>query len=115
MGNIIRYTPSPLPISVPLINKLPTHHSRFEILKRVWLHFKDIPIAFEPFAARIYQMTDQRVIIDEITRGTMDGGRDAIGRYLLGLNGDPVYAEFSLEAKCYRPNLDDESPNTVGV
>jgi hypothetical protein len=88
---------------------------KIEILKRVWLHFKGIPIAFEAFAARIYQMTDQRVIIDEITRGTMDGGRDAMGRYLLGLNGDPVYAEFSLEAKCYRPNLDDESPNTVGV
>lgn len=85
------------------------------ILEHVWRHFQDTPIAFETFAARIYQMTDSRVIIDEITRGAIDGGRDAIGRYLLGLPDDPVYAEFSLEAKCYRPPINGESPNTVGV
>jgi hypothetical protein len=86
-----------------------------EILGCVWHHFKEASIAFEAFAARIYQMTDSRVIIDEITRGTIDGGRDAVGRYLLGLGEDPVYAEFSLEAKCYRPPLHGEAPNTVGV
>jgi len=85
------------------------------ILECVWSHFKDAPIAFEAFAARIYQMTDSRVVIDEITRGTIDGGRDAIGRYLLGLPDDPVYAEFSLEAKCYRPPTSGVAPNTVGV
>lgn len=85
------------------------------ILACVWSHFKDAPIAFEAFAARIYQMTDSRVVIDEITRGTIDGGRDAIGRYLLGLPDDPVYVEFSLEAKCYRPPINGHSPNTVGV
>jgi hypothetical protein len=84
-------------------------------LECVWSHFQDAPIAFEAFAARVYQMTDQRVIIDEITRGTIDGGRDAIGRYLLGLPDDPVYAEFSLEAKCYRPPINGLVPNTVGV
>ncbi len=85
------------------------------ILETVFDHFKDAPLAFEAFAARIFQMHDPRVIIDEITRGSVDGGRDAIGRYLLGLNDDPVYAEFSLEAKCYRPGLNGETANTVGV
>lgn len=85
------------------------------ILECVWKHFQDNPIDFEAFAARIYQMTDARVIIDEITRGTLDGGRDAIGRYLLGLPDDPVYAEFSLEAKCYRPPISGVATNTVGV
>ena len=70
---------------------------------------------FESFAARIFQMHDQRVIVDQITRGVLDAGRDAYGRYLLGLADDPVYAEFSLEAKCYRPPLNGEKPNTVGV
>lgn len=88
---------------------------KVDILSRIWDYFKDAPIAFEAFAARIYQMTDSRVIIDEITRGTIDGGRDAIGRYVLGLGDDPVYAEFSLEAKCYRPPLDGFAANTVGV
>ena len=60
-------------------------------------------------------MHDQRVIIDEITRAAVDGGRDAVGRYLLGLSDDPVYAEFSLEAKCYRPPLNGQTANTVGV
>ena len=86
-----------------------------EILSCVWHYFKDVPIVFEAFAARIYQMTDSRVIVDEITRGTIDGGRDAIGRYMLGMGDDPVYAEFSLEAKCYRPPLNGESANTIGV
>jgi hypothetical protein len=85
------------------------------ILECVWTHFQNTPIAFEKFAARVYQMTDSRVIIDEITRGTIDGGRDAIGRYSLGLADDPVYAEFSLEAKCYRPPINGVAPNTIGV
>ncbi|MGF6348305.1 restriction endonuclease [Variovorax sp. W2I14] len=85
------------------------------ILERVWAHFKDSPLAFESFAARVYQLTDRRVIIDEITRGSVDGGRDVIGRYLLGLSADPVYAEFALEAKCYRPSSADAPANTVGV
>ena len=85
------------------------------VLQTVWQRFSDTPIEFEAFAARIYQMTDPRVIIDEVTRGSIDGGRDAIGRYLIGLKEDPVYAEFALEAKCYRPALNGASPNTVGV
>jgi len=86
-----------------------------DILEAVWRHFADAPIAFETFAARLFQMHDPRVSIDEITRGVVDGGRDAIGRYMLGLHNDPVYVEFSLEAKCYRPPLGNEAPNTVGV
>lgn len=93
------------------------------ILKAVWSYFdhqddsekKRLAFVFERFAARLFQMHDHRVIVDEITRGVMDGGRDAIGRYLLGLSDDPVYAEFSLEAKCYRPSIDGLAVNRVGV
>lgn len=94
-----------------------------QILQAVWQHF-DHPeknekarraFIFERFAARIFQMMDQRVLIDEITRGVIDGGRDAVGRYLLGLSDDPVYAEFALEAKCYSPGINDQRLNTVGV
>ncbi|MCG8086114.1 MAG: restriction endonuclease [Candidatus Thiodiazotropha taylori] len=93
------------------------------ILEVIWQHFhsedkeekKSNAFVFESFAARIFQMHDQRVIVDEITRGVLDAGRDAYGRYLLGLSDDPVYAEFSLEAKCYRPPLNGEKLNSVGV
>lgn len=69
---------------------------------------------FEYFAAKIFSMTDQRVIIDEVTRGAIDGGKDAIGRYKIGLDNDPVYAEFFLEAKCYNPGFNKKAI-TVGV
>ncbi len=95
--------------------QLPDSPAKLAILEAVWKHFKDAPRAFEAFAARVFQMHDQRVIIDEITRTAVDGGRDAVGRYLLGLSDDPVYAEFSLEAKCYRPALNGTGGNTVGV
>lgn len=95
--------------------QLPDTTLKRELLGVVYDHFKEAPIAFEAFAARIFQMHDQRVIIDEITRASVDGGRDAVGRYLLGLSDDPVYAEFSLEAKCYRPASSGEGASTVGV
>ncbi len=95
--------------------QLPDTPAKAAILQAVWDHFKEAPTAFEAFAARVFQMLDQRVIIDEITRAAVDGGRDAVGRYLLGLSDDPVYAEFSLEAKCYRPPINGRRGNTVGV
>lgn len=89
--------------------QIPETELKREILSCVYSHFSPDPHKFEGFAARIFQMLDNRVIIDEVTRRTMDGGRDAIGRYLLGLESDPVYAEFALEAKCYALG------NAVGV
>jgi len=93
----------------------PDSAMKADILRAVFEYFEQAPIAFEAFAARVFQMHDPRVIIDTITRGSVDGGRDAVGRYLLGLADDPVYAEFSLEAKCYQPGLDSSPINTVGV
>lgn len=103
--------------------QLPDTPIKSQILQAVWQHFDHSDKnektrrahIFERFAARIFQMMDQRVIIDEITRGVVDGGRDAVGRYLLGLPDDPVYAEFALEAKCYSPGIGGTKLNTVGV
>ena len=60
-------------------------------------------------------MSDDRVVIDEVTRGSVDHGRDAIGHYKLGINDDPVIVDFALEAKCYNPGLDGTAANTIGV
>jgi Restriction endonuclease AspBHI N-terminal/Restriction endonuclease len=53
----------------------------------------------------------------EITRRSIDGGRDAIGRYRLGPSADPITVDFALEAKCYRPELPGQSGTArqVGV
>ena len=93
----------------------PDSHIKVSILETVWEHFKDAPQEFERFAARLFQMHDQRVIIDEVTRASVDGGRDAFGRYQIGINSDPIFVEFSLEAKCYRPGLKDQKAVSVGV
>lgn len=114
-GKYLALAAEPTTVIRTIDEQLPDTALKAGLLARVWQHFKERPIAFEAFAARIYQMTDPRVIIDEITRGTIDGGRDAVGRYLLGLGEDPVYAEFSPEAKCYRPAIGGEAPNSVGV
>ena len=46
----------------------PIRRLKREILRRRLRAFQGCPIAFEAFAARIFQMHDQRVIVDEITR-----------------------------------------------
>ena len=112
------YTPltsEPTTIIRSVESQSPDNELQENILETVFEYFKDTPTNFEAFAAKVFQLLDQRVIIDEITRGTVDGGRDAVGRYLLGIPDDPVYAEFALEAKCYRPPLRGKKVNTVGV
>jgi hypothetical protein len=96
-------------------DQTPKAKSKAEILRAVWAHFRDTPIAFEAFAARVFQMHDSRAIVDEITRATADGGRDAVGRYLLGFSEDPIYSRFSLEAKCYTPAIFGMTSTAVGV
>jgi hypothetical protein len=103
-------------ISIRSINEqLPENNIEWDLLKIIHEYFKSEPTLFEYLAAEIYRMTDSKIIIDEVTRGTIDGGRDAIGRIKLGLNDDPIFAEFAVEAKCYNPGVLDKKINTVGV
>ena len=95
--------------------QLPDTEAKVAILETVWEHFRDSPHAFEAFAAKLFEMHDRNVIIDAITRAIGDGGRDAVGRYRLGFSEDPVYVEFSLEAKCYRPPSTGQQASSVGV
>jgi hypothetical protein len=114
-GRVQALASEPTTVIRSLEEQMPDSSVKSEILKVVHSHFASSPTSFEAFAARIFQMHDRRVVIDEVTRASVDGGRDAVGRYLLGLEADPVYADFALEAKCYEPGLDGASTNTVGV
>ena len=95
--------------------QLPVGDRDWLILRTVWDYFKNHPYDFEYFAAEIFRMQDTRAIIDEVTQGAVDGGRDAIGRFRLGIDEDPIYAEFSLEAKCYQPPFRTTKGNPIGV
>ena len=103
-------------INIRTINEqLPENKVGWKLLEIIYEYFSSEPTLFEYLAAEIYRMTDSKIIIDEVTRGTIDGGRDAIGRIKLGLNDDPIFAEFAIEAKCYNPGVLDKKINTVGV
>jgi hypothetical protein len=71
------------------------------LLDLVIQHFKDRPHDFEQFAADLWRISEPRVDRIDVTRPWRDGGRDAVGEYLLGPRADPVAVEFALEAKCY--------------
>ena len=73
------------------------------LLDRVYQHFKDRPTDFEAFAASLWRASQPNVDKIDLTRPWRDGGRDAVGDYLLGPRSDPVAVEFALEAKCYAP------------
>jgi hypothetical protein len=79
------------------------------LLNAVYSYFKDRPHDFEQFAADIMRMSNPNVDRVDVTRPWRDGGRDAVGDYLLGPRADPIAVEFALEAKCYAPT------NSVGV
>ena len=51
----------------------------------------------------VFQAIYSNVDRIDVTRPWRDGGRDAVGDYLLGPDADPVAVEFALEAKCYAP------------
>ena len=80
------------------------------ILDAVHAHFKGRPTDFEYFAADLWKMADGHVRSCEVTRPTADGGRDAIGEFLIGPSTDPIRLTFALEAKLYQPYK-----NSVGV
>jgi hypothetical protein len=105
-----------------LEQQFPQTGAETEILETIWDYFKPEfhkdsrgHRSFEYFAAWLYALSDERVVIDEVTRKSVDGGRDAIGHYKLGINDDPVIVDFALEAKCYNPGLGESTANTIGV
>ena len=114
-GKYLPLTSEPTTVIRSVPEQVPDTTNKIEILDAVFEHFRENPIAFEGFAGRIFRMHDRRVIIDRFTQASVDGGRDAIGRYVLGVADDPVHVEFALEAKCYEPGLRTKTINTVGV
>ena len=123
-GTYTALTSSPTIDTKTIPEQLPKNPNEWTLLTTLFNHFpkgnngkttKEGSELFEYFAAEVYRMTDKNILIDEITRGTRDGGFDATGRMKLGVNDDPIYIDFYLEAKCYNPGVNQKKRNTVGV
>ena len=52
---------------------------------------------------------DDNIVSYDLTRPWRDGGRDAVGLYRIGHEGDDIKVDFALEAKCFKPG------SSVGV
>ena len=99
------YTPLLAPPTVIIRSREQQQPTRADkpLLDLVYGHFKDRPHDFEQFAADLMRLSNPNVDRVDVTRPWRDGGRDAVGDYLLGPATDPVAVEFALEAKCYAP------------
>ena len=67
-------------------------------------HYKDNPYGFEACATAIISLMDSNFVDFSLTRPWRDGGRDAIGYYLISSKGKanyPLKIDCALEAKCY--------------
>jgi len=79
--------------------QLPASSADQAMVKAIYSYFED-PHDFEKCAAAIWAM-EAAAVDYEVTRASVDGGRDAIGEYRLGLPSDPIRLTFALEAKRY--------------
>jgi hypothetical protein len=98
----------PTVIVRPRSEQLPTP-ADMPLLDIVFHYFDGRAHDFEQFAADLWRVSEPNVDKIDVTRPWRDGGRDAVGDYLLGPHSDPVAVEFAMEAKCYAPT------NGVGV
>lgn len=89
--------------------QLPSDREGIRLLETIRIHFAARPHDFEECAAAIWTMIAPATDEIAVTRRSRDGGRDAVGRYVIGPMSDRVHIDFALEAKCY------SSDNSVGV
>jgi hypothetical protein len=83
--------------------QIPANISELEMLKFIHSYFEGNDAIFEHFATAIWRISDSRVSAWQVTRPTRDGGRDAIGKYRIGPDVEPITLEWALEAKRYDP------------
>ena len=108
---------------IPLISrrlpKVPDKYTQLQsdnegmlCLDKIREHYKDNAYGFEKCAQSIIEKMDERFQDFTLTRPWRDGGRDALGYYVIGNESKanfPLRIDCALEAKCYGKN------NAVGV
>lgn len=89
--------------------QLPAGARDTAIVNAVRDHFRDREHDFEACAVELWRLIAPATGRCEVTRPSRDGGRDAVGEYIIGPPADRIAIDFALEAKCYTPT------NAVGV
>ena len=81
-------------------------------LEKIREHYKNNPYGFEKCAQSLVEKMDEKFQDFDLTRPWRDGGRDALGYYVIGIGSKsnyPLKIDCALEAKCYKES------NSVGV
>ncbi len=92
--------------------QLQTDNEGKECLEAIRSHYQENAQGFEMCAKDIVEKMDERFQNFSLTRPWRDGGRDAIGYYMIGSESNanpPLRIDCALEAKCY------SEKNSVGV
>lgn len=98
-------------LKAPRIFKVPTKYEQLQsdfegnkCLEVIRNYYKDNPYGFEACATDIVSKMDSNFVDFSLTRPWRDGGRDAIGHYIISTGGKvnyPLKIDCALEAKCY--------------
>jgi hypothetical protein len=89
--------------------QLPATPEEHALLAMIFERFAESPYDFEVCAGELSRLHLGQVVSLHFTPPSRDGGRDAIGRFLIGSGRSSVPVEFAMEAKCY------QLTNSVGV
>lgn len=108
-----------VPLIAKKLPKIPTKYEQLQsdiegtqCLKQIRKHYQNNPYGFENCAKDILEKMDKRFQDFSLTRPWRDGGRDALGYYVIGNESKanyPLRIDCAMEAKCYAEN------HSVGV
>ncbi|MEV5463106.1 restriction endonuclease [Streptomyces sp. NPDC002788] len=90
-------------------DQLPEDTTGVAMLEEIREYFRGREHDFEACAVAIWRLIAPSTGAVDVTRPSRDGGRDAVGTYILGPVANRIAIDFALEAKCYAAD------NSVGV
>ena len=85
--------------------QLPNKLEEIETIQAIRDYYSENPFGFEKCAVAIIRMMDPNFYDFDLTRPWRDGGRDAVGKYRIGLDTHSLYIDCALEAKCYSAQI----------
>jgi hypothetical protein len=91
------------------VEQLPADSAGKKILAEIRETFRGHAHDFEQCAVELWRLIAPATGRCDVTQPSRDGGRDAVGEYIVGPGSDPIAIDFALEAKCYADT------NAVGV
>ncbi|GAA4616584.1 restriction endonuclease [Actinoallomurus liliacearum] len=106
------YTPLLAPATTTIRSRarqMPDDPQGAGILEVIREHFRGREHGFEACAVALWRLLAPATGECDVTRPSRDGGRDAVGKYVIGPPADRIAIDFALEAKCYA------ATNSVGV